>query len=73
VERLLHWRRVVGVRHYRELFAWQTGQAFKLEVYRIVRSSNERKICTTESGWATFPRPNVRRRFDWRSGVRVHA
>jgi four helix bundle protein len=31
----------MGVRHYKELFAWQTGQAFKLEVYRIVRSSNE--------------------------------
>jgi four helix bundle protein len=30
-----------GVPHYRELFAWQTGQAFKLEVYRIVRSSKD--------------------------------
>jgi four helix bundle protein len=29
----------MGVRHYKELFAWQTGQAFKLEVYRIVCTS----------------------------------
>ncbi|HVQ41065.1 MAG TPA: four helix bundle protein [Vicinamibacterales bacterium] len=29
----------MGVRHYKELFAWQTGQAFKLEVYRLVGSS----------------------------------
>ena len=31
----------MGVRHYKELFAWQLGEELKREVYRILRSSTE--------------------------------
>jgi four helix bundle protein len=35
----MHCSGPVGVRSYRDLWAWQAAQAFKLEVFRLVRGS----------------------------------